>query len=188
MRIEPNLSQLHHRDAERAKRVLLEIVAAAGGRYRGKTKLHKAFWLAHLFHWQEEQGQLTNYPIVRLPNGPCMNDGDDLIAELVREGAIEVLEGQNGPFPEYTYVLSKPFQVDPENPAHRSALKAVNWLRGKSARQVSDLAHEFSRTWRKGSNGDELSIYLDLLSDDQYEAVKQRSAEVAEAMREAFGG
>jgi hypothetical protein len=41
-------------DKERAKRVIVEILRQAGGEL-GKTKLFKAFWLAHLYYFKIDE-------------------------------------------------------------------------------------------------------------------------------------
>ena len=52
-------------DTDRAKRVLVELIRAAGGEWTGKTRLYKAYYLAHLYYAETESGFLTNWPVVR---------------------------------------------------------------------------------------------------------------------------
>ena len=57
--------------AELAKQVICAIVEAAGGKLEGQVRLYKAFYYAHLYCWENAaEGVLTDYPIVRMPNGP----------------------------------------------------------------------------------------------------------------------
>lgn len=189
MRVFPDLSSIRvaSPDPERAKSALVTIIACAGGQFVGKTKLHKVFWLAHLFHWQDENGILTTHPIARLPHGPGIHDGDHLLRELERSKQIEIDAGRNGPFPEYTYRLLVESPIDQTNPAHRSIQKAWAFFAPMTATQASDYAHEFSRSWRDGSSGQELDIYSDLLPDEEFDQIKQASAELEKMVREALG-
>jgi hypothetical protein len=57
-------------DVDRAKRVLVDLIRAAGGEWRRKTRLYKAYYLAHLFYAEAETGDLTNWPVVKMPYGP----------------------------------------------------------------------------------------------------------------------
>lgn len=74
-------------DRHKAKRLILEIIRQAKGGL-GKTQLFKAFWLSHLYYAQIARGYLTDWRIVRMPHGPGIDDGDDLLHELVEEGLI----------------------------------------------------------------------------------------------------
>ena len=38
----------------------------------------------------------------------------------------------------------------------------------KGAAELSDLTHEFSRSWNSASEGQELNIYVDLIPDDEF--------------------
>lgn len=62
--------------------MIAEIIRQAGGKFTGKTRLYKAFYIAHLLYAEQEPGYLTVWPIVRMPYGPGIDCGDELIAEL----------------------------------------------------------------------------------------------------------
>lgn len=179
-RVEFDLTTLRRPDADKAKRVILEIIAAAGGEFSGKTRLYKAFWYAHLYFWEEEARQLTSYPIVHLPFGPGIDEGEVLLADLVRGGALHIDRIFNGPFPESRYRLSGTFPVNTDDPVHRVALKAVEYLMGRSATEISQCSHEESRAWQITDNGKPMDIYLDFLSDDEFQRVRNTSSEVDE--------
>ena len=75
----------------RAKQILLEIVRQApDGQFKGKLALFKAFYLAHLLYAEKSPGYLTEWPIVRMPNGPGIHAADQLLLELAGEGVLEV--------------------------------------------------------------------------------------------------
>src|SRR5436309_2913255 len=101
----PNKIPTKHPNKERAKRVILELLRQAGGEM-GKTKLFKAFWLAHLYYSKKAPGYLTDWPIVRMPKGPGIDRADQLILELIHSGQIEKNYEPKGPFTEVNCRLS----------------------------------------------------------------------------------
>ena len=170
--------------SESAKQVICEIIQANGNQFPGKTRLFKAFYFAHLYYWRDGEGVLTTYPIVRLPQGPGIDKGEDLLAELMREGKIRISHQFNGPYTEHSYELMRPVEVDVDSPRHRALLQAVAFVESRTATDLSELTHENSRSWQEASNGDALNIYIDLLDDCQYEAIQKRVKE----MQESAGG
>ncbi len=60
----------------------------------------------------------------------------------------------------------------------RAALKeAVRLVKGGlTAAQLSELIHEHSRSWQDAKNGEILDIYLDILSDDEFEENREALA------------
>ena len=82
---------------DRAKQVILHILKRAGGSL-GKSKLFKAFWLAHLFYAKDSPGYLSGWKIVRLPHGPGIDKGDELILQLKKCGDIALDHEPKGPY------------------------------------------------------------------------------------------
>lgn len=161
--------QDRHASKERAKAIILNIIRQNGGIFEGKTRLFKAFYFAHLYYYKDAHMLLTDWPIVRLPEGPGIHAGTELIQELRQSGRISTSARPNGPFIEEVYSLE--VADTPEmNEAERSAIdKTCEFVHGKSANMLSDLTHEESRSWKKRSNGDELNIYVDLQTDEEYD-------------------
>src|SRR5437667_11993892 len=94
---------------ERAKRLILEILRQSEGGL-GKTQLFKAFWLAHLYYFKMAPGYLTDWPIVRMPNGPGIDRADRLILDLVQSEHVARSHIPKGPFTEINCRLTgKPF-------------------------------------------------------------------------------
>lgn len=174
--------------AEAAKEVICEIIAASGGRLAGKVRLYKAFYFAHLYYWESGCGTLTDYPIVRLPQGPGIDGGDELLTELEREGRIEITEQSNGPYREQVFSISRSVELDPDDPRFRAIEEAVKWIEGKTGAELSAITHEYSRSWRQSTDGDVLDIYSDLLSDSEYQRVQQALVEAEDLVNGAFGG
>lgn len=159
---------------EQAKEVICLILAAAGGELKKKVALYKAFYYAHLYYWQESEGTLTDYPIVRMPQGPGIDDADRLLAELEAAGRIRIAKEQYGPYHEYSYALAQSYTIDPNDPRYRAVEKAVEFVKDKSAAELSQITHDYSRSWQQTADGEELNIYLDLLEEEEYAAMRQR--------------
>ncbi len=169
-----------------AKKVICDIVAASGGRLEGRVRLYKAFYFAHLFFWEESEGVLTDHPIVRMPQGPGIDDGEALVDELVAEKRLSVSYQNNGPFKETVFELPGRYEIDPSDPRHRAIAEAVRLTEGQSATDLSRLTHELSRSWIAAKNGDVLDVYSDCLDDAQYRAVKNGVQGAGEMLRGIF--
>ncbi len=169
-----------------AKRVLCQIVQAAGGRLAGTVRLYKAFYFAHLYYWQRNDAPLTDHPIVRMPLGPGVHDGRRLLMELVADGALRASSQPVGPYAETVYEAARPFEVDPNDLGYQAVLEAVSLVEGRTASDLSELTHQYSRSWRLTADGDELPLYLDTLDDQQYDDLETRVNEARTLVESAF--
>ena len=174
-------------DRAAAEEVLLDIIAVRGGRFESKTLLYKAFYLAHLYYWEAQEGVLTKYPVVHMPEGPGLERGDDLISGLILSGRITKDVDEYGPFRTECFTLVDARPVDPRNPRQAAIRKALDFIGTKTARQVCDEIHERSKSWKRGHSGDELPIYLDVFTDEELATVWASGKEVDALFSEAFG-
>lgn len=159
-------------ERDRAKQIILHILKQAGGSL-GKTRLFKAFWLAHVYYAKNAPGYLSSWKIVRLPNGPGIDKGDDLILQLKKSGDVVVSHEPKGPYTEIVCKLPeqsglKDISEEATN-AIKSAVKVVT-QHHNSVEQISNWSHDVdvSRSWGLTPNGEELDIYSDLIPDDIY--------------------
>jgi hypothetical protein len=158
---------------QKAKVILAAIVQTAGGSFNGKTRLYKAFYVAHLLHFRDHNGVLSDYPVIRMPRGPAVDSGDALLSELRDEGVLVLSQRPVGPYLEEVFTLSRPYS--PLCPAEsESVRRAVEWIAGKPATELSEWTHEFSNTWADTPNGHPMNIYADLLSESEYAELKER--------------
>ena len=175
------------RDKEIAKQIILEILRA-GGVLNFKTSLFKAFYHAHLRFAATHTSYLSAWPIVRMPRGPGIDRFDVLIGELLAEGAVETHQIKAGPYEGFQFRITD--KTARRNMLPDGAIEAIEYaleqVKGRTATQASDDSHSASRAWRDARDGEELNIYLDLQSDDEYAAQKQRVEETAEALRAAW--
>lgn len=163
-----------------AKDAILDLIAAAGGVFNGKVRLHKAFYFAHLFHWRDAAGVLTAHPIVRAPQGPFIDGAEGLLAELEQEGVLAIGAAPVGPFLESIYHLQVSRTVDRATPRGRAIYQAVDFVLNRSAAELSDLTHEHSVSWQTTDNGREMDIYLDVLPPDELAAMRREIGELRE--------
>lgn len=169
--------------------LICEIIATAGSKLNGKTRLHKAFYVSHLLYWRETQKPLTAYPIVHMPHGPGIDEGDDLIDELEFTERLRVERDNSGVYPDTTYVLTKAVEIHPaDSPRQRAITRAVKWALARYATDLSNETHENSRSWQITRDGQELDIYLDLMTDEEYNRLKEISTKTDETVERVFGG
>lgn len=157
-------------DKSRAKQIIVEIIRLSGGRLESKTRLYKTFYFAHLYYAKQNPGYLSDWPIVRMPHGPGIDAAEALIKELVADRVIEVCRADFGPFSPVQFRLVNsaiPGELSLE--AIAAIRDAVEFAKSKSAAELSDLTHEYSRSWKIGRDGEELNIYIDLVSDEEFE-------------------
>jgi hypothetical protein len=175
-------------DNERAKQIIFELIRQNGGSFTKKTNLFKAFWHAHLKYAEKNSGVLSDWPIVRMPNGPGIEGFDRLIGQLMESGLLNVDDGEErGP---YAGIL---FEVTPAGMTLDSSLESaeleairagVEEVLGKTAAQVSQESHQ--RAWNEAKDGHEMNVYLDLSPDDG-DARRAMIAQMAGAFKKACG-
>lgn len=161
-------------DRERAKQIITEVVRCADGAVEGKKRLYKIFYLAHLYYAKREPDYLSSWPIVRMPHGPGIDRGDELIDELEREGVISSRDVQIGPYPGIEYRLETSAIPPLPLEAIEAIRRAVEFAKDKTGAELEELTHRHSHSWNNAKNGEELPIYADLLSEDEYAARCQR--------------
>lgn len=153
----------------RAKRVIAEIIKQAGGTFTGKTRLYKAFYIAHLLYAEQQRGYLTNWPIVRMPHGPGIDCGDELIAELELSGTLELRRVPEGPWSTTRFQLTGHGHDKLAAAETRAIKQAVDFVRKKTAVELSELTHEHSRSWIEARDGQPLDIYIDIIPEHEFE-------------------
>jgi hypothetical protein len=162
-------------DTDQAKQVIVELIRAAGGEWTGLTKLYKAFYLAHLYYAESAPGYLTNWPIVRMPNGPGIESGEALLNELVLAGIVSRQSARIGPYPTTRYrVVADALPGPPLEEAKLDAIRsAVNFVQEKTANELSEITHEYSRSWNAARDGQTLNIYIDQIDDEEFSRREQ---------------
>ncbi len=169
-----------------ARQVVLELIKQTGGNWVGKTRLFKAFYFAHLFYAGTEAGILTNWPIARMPQGPGIHNSHELLSGLEKDGRLQIELTNEGPYPEYRYRLGPSADMEQGLPDHakEAVKKAAEFVSNHTAAELSQLTHDYSRSWNEGKDGDVLDIYVDLIPDDEYLEEKQKLLELDRQLQE----
>ncbi|QYK49191.1 MAG: DUF4065 domain-containing protein [Phycisphaeraceae bacterium] len=169
-----------------AKRLIAAIIQTAGGSYNGRVRLYKVFYDAHLFYWKRHGRYLTSHPIVRMPNGPGIDQGEQIIRSMIAENTLKASQHPVGPYTEDVYVYcGDSIELDPNEV--EAITSALNWVGDKTGVAISKESHDRSRTWRETPDGRELHIYLDVASDDETESLRSSVESVRRDLREVFG-
>lgn len=173
-------------EREQAKNLICDIIEMEGGNIAGLTRLYKAFYYAHLYYWECGTGVLTSYPVVRMPRGPAIDDGPALLNELKGEGAIHMSVQMNGPYKENVISLSVRRHCDPSSDRYKAIKAAIEQVKGKTASQLSEETHAYSRSWQSGKDGQELDIYVDLMDDMEFQKMQEDRKQAEDAVHAAF--
>lgn len=156
-------------DRNRAKLIVREILKQAGGSLERTSHVYKTFYLAHLFYYvSDSSGYLSNWPIVHMPHGPGIHNGDSLLRELARAGQIQTEEILIGPYQSEKYVLLDEGNTGLDEAEIKAIRQALSFVQTKDSSELSEFMHEFSRSWNQTKNGEELDIYSDLLKGGQH--------------------
>ncbi|OHB80487.1 MAG: hypothetical protein A2W31_01035 [Planctomycetes bacterium RBG_16_64_10] len=175
---------------EEAKRVILEIVRQSpGDAVKGKARIFKAFYFAHLYYAAEHFGYLTEWPIVKMEHGPGIHDFASLVSELVQEESLQAIPIKVGPYKSTKYrAVEQTQRQHGFSPDELAAIKAAaEFVADKTSAQLSEITHEYSRSWNSAQLGDELRIYIDLLTDDDYSSMQKSSAKLDGEIAEIWG-
>ena len=163
------------------KRLISAIIEEDGGRFEGKTRLFKVYYRAHTVFAERFEGLLSvPHGVVRMDEGPGIDDHEQILAEMESEGTLRITRCPKGRHLQEVFEL-----CDSAAAVNASAdeRKAINWALGyvsHSAREASRKSHKDSRSWRSASNGQSLDIYLDTLTDKELRE-EQRRLDEAEA-------
>lgn len=160
--VTPTLSQ--------AERLILAILHKRGGNYNGRTRLFKVFYDAHIAYWQNTGGYLSQHKIVKIPYGPGIDDGREILLGLARKGFITERVVQTGEYQETVYTLTDSAPELNLSAQEEAAIESgIKWVGKKSAVQISHLSHRRSRSWNAAEMGREINVYLDAVPDEKYE-------------------
>jgi hypothetical protein len=111
-----------------------------------------------------------------MPNGPGIDRFDELVAGLTKAGAMSTEPALVGPYRTICYrATGRPFEHGSLPPEAADAVReAVELTADKTAAELTNITHEHSRSWNQAKLGEDLSIYLDLLPEDDSHSAEQR--------------
>jgi len=157
-----------------ARELVLEILRQAGPNGLGKTKLFKAFYFAHVYYAKERPERLTDWPIARMPQGPGIHNHGELLGGMQRDGSVTVELVSEGPYREYRYRVADVAAGQGLDGAALAAVReAASYCMDKTAAQLSEITHEYSRAWNGARDGDVIDVTLDAIEPGEYEEREQ---------------
>lgn len=171
------------------KQAILEIVRRNDGEFNGKTRLHKALYFAQIYYFELAPGYLTDANFARLPQGPGIDGGERILKELQEEGLLELESVHEGPYPENRYRLTsrgKGLVVDLPEKASVAIQRSVDFVRHKTASELSQFTHEYSKSWNQQTNGKLLDVSIDVIPDDEYQRRQADLVEMGPAFEEVL--
>jgi hypothetical protein len=173
-------------DRERAKRIIAEIVRQAGGTLDNRTNLYKAFYHAHLLFAEKNAGYLSEWQIVRMPRGPGIHRGIELLNELVASGTISVEYVPRGRTFGFKFnLVDDRFDSGLSRSEIEAIARAVRLVKEETAAAVSHKSHETSRSWNSSNKrGESLNIYDDLLSEVEYATKLEKMGKMIDAFND----
>jgi hypothetical protein len=164
------------------KQAILEIIRKSDGEFTGKTRLHKALYFAHLIYFEMTPACLTDCEFARLPQGPGIHNGNAILKELEDTGLLAREVFHDGPYLETRYRLTAQAKQTPTPFPAKADLalqRAVDFVRGKSAAELSQYTHEYSKSWNLARReGELLDIYIDVIPDDEFERREKKLQEM----------
>lgn len=159
------------RARERAKLAIVGLVAASEGRLVGKLRLYKAFYKAHLIYFESTGLDLTGYSMVHMPNGPGIDNAQELIDELMESGALLEAVGNGDRAFERVYTLGPNVPTEADAEKSEAIRQAADWANALTERELKDGSH--NRSWRESFNGEEQNIFVDTLSDERVGEIRR---------------
>lgn len=174
-------------EKERAKHILVEILRIAGNQIDSTRRLYKAFYFAHLYYAKNSAGYLSDWPIIRMQHGPGIGCGEELIEELIKDKIVDRHPSDDdGPYPSMHYkLINSSMPNDLELDEIDAIRVAVDFVKSKTPDQLSQLTHDRSRSWNLAKDGDELDIYVDLLSDADFNRLANGVDEISAIIKSA---
>lgn len=176
-----------------ARAVIAALVNAAPDGSLSRTQIYKGFYFAHLMHMQRFGAELSEWPVVRMPHGPGIDRGSDLLDELVQDEVLCCNKTPNGPFVEHRFSVKDMTKADAEigrlSGIQKLSIKGAARTAGEaSAGELSALTHDRSTSWNETLSGATLPIYVDLIEPEEVEDVRDALRHAAEDVRAVFGG
>jgi hypothetical protein len=162
-------------ETKRAKKIIVELVRQKGVPFHNKSDLFLAFWRAHLSYAEKNAGYLSNWPMVRTPHGPGIQDFDYLLSELLADAWLATTESQVGD--NLTLVISLGSNCPPPSLTEESIAAIRDGVQGSAMANFRE-----SRVWREAKDGEELDIYLDLMDSEERDRRESNLAALAAAI------
>jgi len=130
----------------------------------GLTRLAKVLFWADFRRYRQTGEAITGSDYIKMPNGPMPEGLDDILQGLQREGALRVESRKHG---DYTQRRAVPVREPDMQLFSADEVRLIDQViaenRGRSARDVSALSHEFLG-WQVAARGERIPYGTAFLS------------------------
>ena len=115
---------------------------------------------------------LSDWPIVRMPNGPGIESGDALLGELERDGVVDQKLVTMDTHESIVCILKDEGRGaaawDSLTEDEKESVQwAVKRFQDHDSEQATDASHDLSWVWHELPDSAELPIYADLIEDPE---------------------
>ena len=166
----------------RAKQTVYALINASNGRLVGKLRLYKAFYKAHLEYFEATGLDLTGYPMVHMPNGPGIDNAQELIDELMDEGLIREEIGTPDRPKERVYTCVGQMDEDADDERAEAIRSAVAWANALDEEALKDGSH--NRSWNETLPGEAQNIFLDAVPEDRLDGLRNDLEKTAKTLKD----
>lgn len=171
---------------QKAKRLIISLLKEAGGELAGPVQLNVALYKAHLFHWQAKPGVLTDHPFVKGPLIPEYGRWGDLISTLLAEQRLRVKGSMEEGNLNFALEVGRSYRTDLPDGLRPSLYKALEYVRSMPADKLVHDVQRHSRCWRLAQWDEELNIYIDLLSESEFQRTQRRDSRLEATLDAIF--
>lgn len=147
----------------------------------GATKVNKILFFAEFAHYRTHLAPITGAPYQKLPRGPAPRRLVPIRDRLMETGQAEIIRDEYLGFPLDRLIPLRPPDASVFTEDELKVVEqVVQWLWGKTAKEVSDLSHE-ERGWKMVEVGEDIPYSAALLARKAplTDKIREKAAELA---------
>jgi uncharacterized phage-associated protein len=184
-KIEPEEPGMTTLDQTKLRELILYIAERSeGDEPFGKTKLNKILFYADFIAYAQMGRSITGQEYRKLPHGPVAADAEETLTALKQEEAVAIAQRSYHGLPQQRpFALREPILDAFSGEEIAIVDKVITELWGKSAKDVSDLSHEFIG-WQAALPGEAIpyeTVFVD--NGELTEAEEEYARQLAQAGR-----
>lgn len=113
--------------------------------------------------------------MVHMPNGPGIDNAQELIDELMEAGVLREVVGNGDRTRERVYTIEGVVPIEEDVDKLDAIRRAVAWANGLTEKELKDGSH--NRSWRESESGEEQNIFIDVLGDERVDEIRREAKE-----------
>jgi uncharacterized phage-associated protein len=137
-----------HFDREKFNAVVHFVCSNSDPAHLGNVKLHKILYFADMMHFMSEGKPLTGVDYLKQKFGPVARYLSSAINQLSEDGKIEVRKRDYFGYEKSDYIARCSISAGAlSNAEIRLLTDVIEFVSGKSAREISELSHDAAWQW-----------------------------------------